>query len=163
MCQACRNFADKEKQRRWEAAHPEKAKRRAREYERRNNETRKRRWHDDPAYRESVLEAHRRYAEKNRERLREETRERHRRYRKAVIELYGGMCECCGEKNWEFLALDHINGGGSKERKTMGVSAYYRRFRGKKLEKLPGFRLLCHNCNSSLGFYGYCPHKSGVK
>lgn len=22
-----------------------------------------------------------------------------------------------------------------------------------------GFRVLCHNCNSSLGYYGYCPHR----
>ena len=23
---------------------------------------------------------------------------------------------------------------------------------------LPGYRVLCHNCNTSLGLYGYCPH-----
>jgi hypothetical protein len=22
-----------------------------------------------------------------------------------------------------------------------------------------GFRVLCHNCNSARGLYGYCPHK----
>lgn len=21
-----------------------------------------------------------------------------------------------------------------------------------------GFRVLCHNCNMAIGFYGYCPH-----
>jgi hypothetical protein len=21
-----------------------------------------------------------------------------------------------------------------------------------------GFRVLCHNCNLAIGFYGYCPH-----
>jgi hypothetical protein len=23
-----------------------------------------------------------------------------------------------------------------------------------------GFRVLCHNCNSALGYYGHCPHDS---
>jgi hypothetical protein len=22
-----------------------------------------------------------------------------------------------------------------------------------------GFQVLCHNCNSSKGYYGYCPHE----
>jgi hypothetical protein len=23
----------------------------------------------------------------------------------------------------------------------------------------PDYRVLCHNCNTALGFYGYCPHQ----
>lgn len=26
-----------------------------------------------------------------------------------------------------------------------------------------GFRVLCHNCNSAHGYYGYCPHDVGEK
>jgi predicted transcriptional regulator len=26
-----------------------------------------------------------------------------------------------------------------------------------------GFRVLCYNCNSSIGAWGYCPHKDGSK
>ena len=58
---------------------------------------------------------------------------------------------------YEFLAIDHINGGGNKHRKEL------------KNDKLPGwlaknnfpegFRILCHNCNMALGFYGFCPHQ----
>lgn len=32
-----------------------------------------------------------------------------------------------------------------------------------KRNKFPkGYRILCHNCNLSKSFYGYCPHQ-GVK
>ena len=33
-------------------------------------------------------------------------------------------CECCGEKHLEFLAIDHINGGGGKHRKKLGNNKY---------------------------------------
>lgn len=28
----------------------------------------------------------------------------------------------------------------------------------KKNDYPKGFQILCHNCNMSKGFYGYCPH-----
>jgi hypothetical protein len=59
----------------------------------------------------------------------------------------------------EFLAIDHIGGGGTKHRKSFGRGSSLYRW----LEKsgLPGgFRVLCHNCNMAIGFYGYCPHKT---
>lgn len=158
MCQACRNAADYEKAKRWSDANPELAKERGREYERRNNEKRKARWHVDPEYREAAGRAAARYRAKNQEKLREKLKVKHRTERKRVLELHGGCCACCGESNWEFLALDHKNGGGNKEREAIGVVAYYRRFRYAR-EPIPGFRVLCHNCNAALGFYGYCPHQ----
>lgn len=69
---------------------------------------------------------------------------------------YGGICACCGEGKYEFLAIDHINGGGNKHRKIIGHNFV----RWLKKNNYPeGFRVLCHNCNNSLGHYGYCPHK----
>lgn len=70
-------------------------------------------------------------------------------------------CACCGENHLEFLALDHINGGGNKERKElkkMGTNMFVYLFKKGYPE---GYRVLCHNCNMSLGCYGYCPHKVG--
>lgn len=64
------------------------------------------------------------------------------------------QCECCAEDKLEFLALDHTNGGGNKHKKE--VRHVYRWI--KKNGFPPGFRVLCHNCNQSLGAYGYCPH-----
>jgi len=78
--------------------------------------------------------------------------------RLAVIERYGGQCACCGEQRHEFLCIDHINGGGNLERRLWNNISVYR----KKLLDGPirdDLRVLCHNCNSAIGFYGYCPHE----
>lgn len=80
--------------------------------------------------------------------------------RREVIAHYGGKCACCDEEKLEFLCMDHINGGGTKHRREIGGygAAFYLWI---KREKFPeGFRVLCWNCNSSLGMYGYCPHKN---
>lgn len=69
-------------------------------------------------------------------------------------------CECCGELNEEFLTIDHINGGGSKHRKDCnlrGNGMFYKWLIDNNFP--PGFRVLCFNCNSSLGRLNYCPHK----
>ena len=80
-----------------------------------------------------------------------------RRWRKQIIQLYGGKCACYGENKYEFLAIDHKFGGGNKHRKQRGSSARYLRW---ILNNRPSYlRILCHNCNSAIGFYGYCPHK----
>lgn len=87
---------------------------------------------------------------------------RKRAQRERVLAHYGGSppkCACCGEAHVEFLCIDHENGGGNEHRRTLGVNsggAFY-----AWLEKAglpPGYRVLCHNCNSALGFYGRCPH-----
>ena len=81
-----------------------------------------------------------------------------------VMEHYGGAkCACCRETNVEFLCFDNIEGGGTQHRKrlgNMGRQFYY----WLELNSFPkGYRVLCYNCNMSLGFYGYCPHnKEGL-
>ena len=80
-----------------------------------------------------------------------------------VITAYGGFCVCCGESKREFLCIDHINGDGSEERrKLFGSNAVgsriYRFLRRQGFPK-DRYRLLCMNCNFSLGHYGYCPHE----
>ena len=81
---------------------------------------------------------------------------RHLEIRRIAIGGYGGKCACCGEHNFEFLAIDHVNGGGSKERKH--VSTRQLADRVIRLGFPPEYRVLCHNCNASLGWYGGCPH-----
>ena len=80
-----------------------------------------------------------------------------RELRAKCIQLYGGKCECCGETRPEFLAFDHINGGGTKQRKSLG--GHFVEWLASRPAKDPGIRVLCHNCNSALAFYGYCPHQ----
>jgi hypothetical protein len=79
--------------------------------------------------------------------------------RKLVISFYGGKCQCCDEPNIEFLAIDHINGNGKQHRiknKITGGTKFYQWLKANNFPE--GFRVLCHNCNLSKGFYGYCPH-----
>lgn len=75
-----------------------------------------------------------------------------------VFSHYGGcFCSCCGEKYFEFLTIDHVNGGGGKHRKEMGQG--YSIYPWLKKHGFPsGYRVLCYNCNCCLGFYGYCAH-----
>jgi predicted restriction endonuclease len=77
--------------------------------------------------------------------------------RKSIIEGYGGKCNCCGETQLEFLAIDHVNGGGRKERKTKSIHQIMVDIVRRNFPD--DYRVLCHNCNQSLGWYGYCPHK----
>jgi hypothetical protein len=84
-------------------------------------------------------------------------REYARRRRQEVIDHYGGACACCGEDTFEFLAIDHIDGDGQEHRARVG--------NGLKLvlwiirNNFPdNLRILCSNCNQSLGYYRYCPH-----
>lgn len=66
-------------------------------------------------------------------------------------------CECCGEKTYAFLTIDHIDGGGCKHRKKLKTAHIFRWILKNNFPT--GFRVLCHNCNSSFGYYGYCPHQ----
>lgn len=84
--------------------------------------------------------------------------EKERQDRFDTLQHYGGKCDCCGESNKEFLAFDHINGDGNKHRKQENIKNLAKWLRQNKYPK--GFRVLCHNCNFSIGAYGYCPHQT---
>lgn len=70
------------------------------------------------------------------------------------------ICACCGDGHYEFLCIDHVNGGGMVHRKEVGGSGIYYWLISNNFPG--GFRVLCHNCNLSLGFYGYCPHEKAA-
>lgn len=88
----------------------------------------------------------------------ERSREYHIRLKQKIIKAYGGKCRCCGETMFEFLSVDHVNGGGSLHRKRLKIRNFYRWLLKHNFPKR-GFRLLCFNCNLSIGFYGSCPHR----
>jgi hypothetical protein len=87
-------------------------------------------------------------------------REMRRRARREALEHYGNKCSCCGEWRIPFLGIDHINGGGRKHRKAihMPITVWLKRNNYPE-----GYRILCHNCNLAIGFYGACPHDSERK
>lgn len=133
-------------------------------YDKGRNAERRARWRNDPEYRRKNKEACERYREDNKDELKRRWKKRWSEKRRKLIEFYGGQCECCEESHIEFLCIDHIAGGGARERKRLGTTAYYRKLFQSMAKgvKLDGYRVLCHNCNMALGFYGYCPHRTRV-
>ncbi len=73
-----------------------------------------------------------------------------RNYRKLrrdkIIAYLGGKCVKCGFSDVRALQIDHINGGGSKERKVlkMNEGLFYKKVREDATGK---YQLLCANCN----------------
>lgn len=60
---------------------------------------------------------------------------------------YNIQCNCCGEKELDFLSIDHVNNDGNVHRKTM---KYDRLHRWLYKNNFPsGFQILCMNCNMS--------------
>ena len=80
--------------------------------------------------------------------------------RAEVLAAYGARCACCGEAEEAFLTLDHVNGGGTAERRTLGrgTDAFYRRVRAAGFP--PAYQVLCANCNMAKGTRGRCPHQT---
>jgi hypothetical protein len=94
---------------------------------------------------------------------RDSQNKRRKAAKNACFHHYGGIspkCSCvgCDESHFEFLCLDHKDGGGNEHRakvKMHGSNMYLWVVRNNYP---PMFRILCHNCNMSLGNFGYCPH-----
>lgn len=143
----------------YQRGYRERNKDKARAYRERNKEklrAYRKKYQASEKWRKHKPAYDRAYRIKHKDRIRVKQREYNRRERLVAIAHYGNVCACCGEDRIEFLSIDHIHGGGQKHRKSLTVSIY----RWLKREGYPeGFRILCHNCNMSLGFYGYCPHQ----
>ena len=75
-----------------------------------------------------------------------------------VFIAYGGLvCACCGEKEEDFLTLDHINNDGAAHRKELGSNT--RVLQVLRQKGFPaGYQVLCSNCNMSKGKRGRCIH-----
>src|SRR3990167_4875657 len=105
-----------------------------------------------------------RWREKNPEESVRRAREHIIKVRDLVLFYYGGnppKCLCCKEDKKEFLCIDHIDGVGNKQRKALKTGGGYAFYPWLIKSNYPvGFRVLCHNCNMSLGFNGYCPHNN---
>jgi len=83
------------------------------------------------------------YKNKQKEKL---TRaKRHRRTREAVIDKLGGACVICGFSDYRALQIDHVNGGGTADRKVYGHRYGFLR---RVLDDTNNtYQLLCANCN----------------
>ncbi len=95
---------------------------------------------------------------RNRERVSAKRREQRLSLRQEVLKAYGTICQCCGENEPKFLAIDHINGGGNKHIQGKNVKGQF--YRWLRVNNYPsGFQVLCHNCNMAKSLYGLCPHQ----
>jgi len=77
-------------------------------------------------------------------------------------------CSCpgCSVDDPDLLCMDHKNNDGAEHRESLGI----KNKKGNKGNLMymwikrnnypPDFRILCFNCNKSLGGYGYCPHEN---
>ncbi len=69
-------------------------------------------------------------------------------------------CACCGESHFDFLTIDHINGGGYKHKKENKLAGnnFYVWLRNNCYPE--GYQVLCMNCNWSKRLNnGKCIHK----
>jgi hypothetical protein len=93
---------------------------------------------------------------------------RHRaRVKAEVFAAYGGaVCACCGETEYLFLTVDHINNNGWAQRKELGDTGNGHAFKSwlKKNGFPPGYQILCMNCNFGKRMNnGVCPHQQAQK
>lgn len=75
-----------------------------------------------------------------------------------VYEAYGNVCKCCGESNYMFLTIDHVNNDGHIERKQYSQGGLYSRIIQENFPER--YQLLCWNCNTGKRRNnGVCPHQ----
>ena len=99
----------------------------------------------------------------NKEKLLEYGRNQARNRRIEVLTHYSNgtpKCKCCGEDTYEFLSIDHIDGGGGKHRKEIRGNNFYNWIIKNSFPV--GYQVLCHNCNQAKGLYGKCPHETKI-
>ena len=114
----------------------------------------------DPEFRRRASLRNKQWYERSREKRLAAGKAANEQLRGEVLDAYGGRCTCCGESTREFLAVDHVNGGGVKHRKQLRLTGrgFYLWLKRQGFPR-DEFRLLCHNCNIARGHYGYCPHE----
>lgn len=113
-----------------------------------------------PGKKEHLRKIQKIWIKNNAARLRTKGQRLRAEFRLTILNMYGGRCACCGITEPKFLAIDHINGGGNKHRKTLGSKGGASFYSWLKRNNYPtGFQVLCHNCNMAKGFYGQCPHQ----
>ena len=74
---------------------------------------------------------------------REAAKRQAQEFRQEVINFLGGKCARCDWTDIRALQIDHVNGGGGKERKKLGNRGLLRRV----LKHPTDYQLLCANHN----------------
>jgi len=94
---------------------------------------------------EKIRERTKRWRERNKDRIDKRITKRRRFIREETIKFLGNKCKKCGFSDWRTLQVDHVNGGGGKEKRELGGS---RTGLLKRIKETPEkYQLLCANCN----------------
>lgn len=110
--------------------------------------------------RDAIIKSKKKYNLKNKDKINEINKLRKTHQRLDVLKHYSDgklECKCCGESEYQFLTIDHVNGGGYKHKKeTHGHVCLW-----LILNNFPeGYQVLCYNCNCGRAKNGgVCPHK----
>ena len=151
----------KEYNRQWHSAHRERESLQKKAYYEANKESiRKKQQKYAEANREKHRERAKQYAKGHREQARQKAskyywghrekcllagRNRRDKVKTTVFELLGGKCRRCGNNDIRVLQVNHINGGGTKDKHLISRNLYKKIASG---ERVAGdFNLLCANCN----------------
>lgn len=95
--------------------------------------------------------------QKHKKENQKKARENRQRNRKIVLGHYSNgtfKCYCCGESQYMFLSVDHLENNGAEHRKQIGSSQLYNWLIKNNFP--PGFGVMCYNCNIVKGQYGKC-------
>jgi len=87
------------------------------------------------------------YRKNHREKIKIIYNRHYQKLRENVIDVYGATCMICGFKDKRALQIDHINGGGSKQRKIMSPRQLLFYLKRNNFPK-ENYQILCANCNS---------------
>ncbi len=120
-------------------------------------------------YRERLLKKTQDYRKKNPNHITQYARKYRRQLKETVLATYGGKCAICGETHIECLTIDHSFNDGAEWRRSFldkksnrdrtgnHGQSFYHFLRANNFPKDLGLRVLCWNCNCSIGLYGYSP------
>jgi hypothetical protein len=136
------------RQKEYREKHPEEIRLKQKEYRIKNQER--------------IRNMEKKSKEKHKERCKEYSRTYAKKLKLEVLTHYGGSppkCACCGETIFEFLTIDHIDGGGHKERERLNRFGHNFYVWLRKNNYPKGYQVLCYNCNcGKKGNNGVCPH-----
>lgn len=96
---------------------------------------------------EQLRKAGKTYRSLNKEYFAERNRAYNLRQKMAVHTLLGGICVECGFSDSRALQIDHVNGGGVREKKGRHGSVYYQDVLASIAKGEIKYQLLCANCN----------------
>lgn len=123
---------------------------------------------ENPEYLERKSEAAKRYAQAHPDKWREQRNAANARWRathptalrtlrrtkrEKILDFFGGKCCLCGFSEPAALHMDHINGGGGKERKQGGgtIREQYNLITTNPDAARAKYQLLCANCHCRKG------------